>query len=308
MSELVEHTIETYTAADGYVLHYRHWTPEGTPKARVVCVHGIQSHSGWYLYSSSRLCRAGYEVFYLDRRGSGLNEQDRGHARNFHVLIDDLVIFLSRVRVMEPRRPVILSGVSWGGKLVVAVARDHPGLMDAIVLICPGLFPKVSVPRLEKIRIALSRVFAKYRRFTIPLTDPELFTATPKWLEFLRTDPLSLHRATASMLVASARLDWYLRDAPERITLPALLFLAGKDRIIDNERTRRYFERFRSERKQIIEYPEAHHTLEFEPDPDRFIDDWIAWMDQIVTEKAKAPPAVTGQSEAKTVGPGETAA
>jgi len=282
LTELLEHTVETYTAADGYVLHYRHWRPQETPKARVVCVHGIQSHSGWYLYSSSRLCAAEYEVFYLDRRGSGLNEQDRGHAKNFHVLIDDLVLFLGRVRAQEPRRPVVLSGVSWGGKLVVAVAKDHPKLIDALVLLCPGLFPKVGVPPLEKVRIALSRVFARYRRFTIPLTDPELFTANPKWLEFLRTDPLSLHRATASMLVASARLDWYLRDAPEKIHTPALLFLAGQDRIIDNERTRRYFERFRSPNKRVIEYPDAHHTLEFEPDPDPFIDDWIQWLDEVV--------------------------
>jgi acylglycerol lipase len=289
-----EPSIESYRAADGYELRYRHWVPTETPKARLVCVHGIQSHSGWYLHSSARLCEAGYEVFYLDRRGSGLNTQDRGHARNFHVLIDDLVLFLSKVRVVEPRRPVILMGVSWGGKLVVAVAKDHPQVLDALVLICPGLFPKVSPPWYEKVRILLARAYAKERQFTIPLTDPELFTANPKWLEFLRTDPLSLHRATAAMLVASARLDWYLRDAPERITHPVALFLAGQDRIIDNERTKRYFERFASSKKQLFEYPQAHHTLEFEPDPEPFIRDLIGWLedvsDQAQALRRDAPP------------------
>ncbi len=268
---------ETYRATDGYLLHYRHWEPEDTPRGRIVAIHGIQSHSGWYLYSSSQLCEAGFEVFYLDRRGSGLNREERGHVDNFHVLLDDLVLFISRVRVLEPRLPVMLIGVSWGGKLAVAMAKEHQQLIDTLTLICPGLFPKVSPPWYQKVHIALARLYAKHRKFTIPLTDPELFTANPKWLEFLRNDPLSLHRGTAALLVASVRLDWFVRDAPQRITVPALLMQAELDRIIDNEKTRAYFERFASREKRVITYPGAQHTLEFEPDPEPFVRDLIEW-------------------------------
>ena len=52
----------------------------GTPRGYVVALHGIQSHSGWYEYSSGRMCEAGFEVRFLDRRGSGENTEDRGHA------------------------------------------------------------------------------------------------------------------------------------------------------------------------------------------------------------------------------------
>jgi alpha-beta hydrolase superfamily lysophospholipase len=271
-------TIESYEAADGYRLHYRRWQPIETPRARIVALHGIQSHSGWYVHSSSRLCEAGFEVFFLDRRGSGLNPEQRGHVDSFHVLLDDLVLFISRVRVQEPRRPVILIGVSWGGKLAAAIAKDHPQLIDAVALLCPGLFPKIDPPWYQKIRIALARVYYRFRRFTIPLTDPELFTATPRWIEFVRNDPLSLHRATAAMLVASARLDWFLRDAPERIRMPVLLTQAGRDRIIDNPKTKAYFDRIATPNKQLVMYPNANHTLEFEPDPEPFIRDLVNWL------------------------------
>jgi alpha-beta hydrolase superfamily lysophospholipase len=30
----------------------------------------------------------------------------------------------------------------------------------------------------------------------------------------------------------------------------------------------------------VIEYPDAHHTLEFEPDPRRYAQDLIDWLDQ----------------------------
>ena len=277
----LEGAVESYEAADGYRLHYRHWQPAEPPRARVVAVHGIQSHSGWYSHSSSRLCEAGFEVFFLDRRGSGLNPEQRGHADNFHILLDDLVLFISRVRVQEPRRPVILVGVSWGGKLATAIAKDHPQLIDAVALLCPGLFPKIDAPWYQKIRIALARVYYRFRRFTIPLTDPELFTATQSWIEFLRNDPLSLHRATAAMLVASVRIDWFLRDAPEKIRMPVLLMGAGGDRIIDNSKTKAYFERIASPSKQLLMYPDANHTLEFEPDPEPFIRDLVNWLTSV---------------------------
>src|SRR5262249_21158806 len=98
---------------------------------------------------------------------------------------------------------------------------------------------------------------------------------------FLRADALSLHRASAAMLVASRRLDWFVRNAPERISMPTLLMLAGKDRILDNARTRVYFEAFSSQNKRLIEYPEAHHTLEFEPDPEPFIQDLTNWLAEV---------------------------
>lgn len=279
----LEPTIEQYVAADGYRLHYRHWLPSKPPRARVVALHGIQSHSGWYVHSSSRLCEVGYEVFFLDRRGSGLNPERRGHVDSFHVLLDDLVLFLSRVRTLVPRRPLALIGVSWGGKLATALAKEHPQLIDALGLLCPGLFARIDLPWYQKVRIALARVYYRYRHFPIPLRDPELFTATPRWLEYLRTDPLSLHRATAAMLVASARLDFFVRDAADKITMPVLLMQAGQDRIIENGKTKAFFEQFASTNKRLCAYPDAHHTLEFEPDPEPFINDLIGWLNETLS-------------------------
>ena len=55
--------IRTLIASDGYKLHYRYWMPLGVrPAASVVALHGIQSHSGWFAYSSRRMCEAGFEV------------------------------------------------------------------------------------------------------------------------------------------------------------------------------------------------------------------------------------------------------
>jgi alpha-beta hydrolase superfamily lysophospholipase len=271
------HFVEAFEAGDGYVWRYRRY-PAESPRGHVVCLHGIQSHGGWYDDSCTRLSQAGYHVSFLDRRGSGLNERDRGDAPSFRRLIDDVAEFL---RGLQPGRsdcPVSLLGISWGGKTATALLRRHPGLVDGLALLCPGFIPQVRPPLGQRLRILTARVVAPRRRFPIPLNDPELFTATPRWQEFIRNDPLALREATARLLVESVRLDAFLRFVPRFVTVPVLLMSAGRDRIIHNQRTRAFVERFATTDREVVEYPEAHHTLEFEPDPTRFVGDLLAWL------------------------------
>ncbi|MCI0462804.1 MAG: lysophospholipase [Gemmataceae bacterium] len=272
-------TIETYTTGDGYACRYRRYRPEGEPRAEVVCIHGIQSHGGWYEYSCARLARAGFAVSFLDRRGAGLNEQARGDAPGFRRLLDDLADFLRPLRGAG-KPPVLLVAISWGGKLATALQRRHPGLVDGLALLCPGFFPQVKPPFLQRLRIVWSRLVRPRRLFPIPLNDPDLFTANPTRQQFIRDDALGLRQATARLLIESVRLDGYLRFCRRYVIVPLLLMLAGKDRIIRNDPTSRYVERLPSTDKQVIEYPDAHHTLEFEPEPDRFIDDLTGWLER----------------------------
>src|SRR5262249_34494128 len=154
-----------------------------TPRAHVVCVHGIQSHGGWYEGSCTRLAQAGFAVYFLDRRGSGLNPQQRGDAPSFRRLLDDLAEVLPPLR---GSRPVFLAGISWGGKLAAALQRRHPGLVDGLALLCPGFCPRVGPSFLQRLAILWSRLTAPTRLFPIPLNDPELFTASPAWQRFIQ--------------------------------------------------------------------------------------------------------------------------
>ncbi len=45
------------------------------------------------------------------------------------------------------------------------------------------------------------------------------------------------------------------------------------------QRTLAFFKRLASADTQVIDYPEGHHTLEFDPDPDRYARDLVAWLD-----------------------------
>jgi alpha-beta hydrolase superfamily lysophospholipase len=270
-------TLHTATASDGYRWHYRRFAPPGEPVGRVLFLHGIQSHGGWYPRSCSQIAAAGYEVFFFDRRGCGLNTEARGDIPSFRRVLDDIAEF---VRTLPTDKPRLMGAISWGGKLGVGFQYRHRGLVDGLALLCPGLFPVIRPGFFTRMRIGRCALTSPTRKFPIPLNDPALFTESEHWRGFLRNDPLALHEATARMLFQSNSLDLYLRRAWKWVTIPTLLMLAERDRIIDNTQTRRYVEKLPGP-KQVIEYPGAHHTLEFEPDGHPFVNDLLAWMNGV---------------------------
>jgi alpha-beta hydrolase superfamily lysophospholipase len=143
----------------------------------------------------------------------------------------------------------------------------------------------VGVSAGEKLRIALAYFFRRRATFPIPLSDPALFTSSPEGQAFIAADPLSLRRGTAGLLAVSTFIDRRVARAPDSVLQPVLLMLAGHDRIVDNERTRIYFERLASPGKRVIDYPNGHHTLEFEPDPSRYALDLADWIDAVLAEQ-----------------------
>ena len=269
-------------ARDGYELAALSWEPAGDPRGTALVLHGVQSHAGWYHGLGRRLAAHGYRAVFPDRRGSGANTVARGHARSASQLIDDVGDVARHLKAEAPDRPLALIGISWGGKLVLSASARFPEFIDAFALVCPGLTPRVDVRRGERLRIALALFTGRAARveFPIPLADPALFTADPEAQAFIAGDPLSLRKATAGLLASSFFLDRAVRRSLPNVRQPALLMLAGHDRIVNNDRTRQAFGRLGNPHPRVILYPDAHHTLEFEPDPARYANDLICWLDE----------------------------
>ncbi|MCO6043900.1 lysophospholipase [Aeoliella sp. ICT_H6.2] len=273
-------SIETYRAPDGQSLTLRHFPPAVEPIGSVVLLHGIISHSGWYGASAEFLAQRGFDVYALDRRGSGLNMDQRGDVDSWRTWVADIVAMCEQRR---QHGPVVLLGISWGGKLAPVIARERPDLLAGIGLICPGVYA-LQQPGLAK-RSALSasgKLGIHQRRVTIPLEDPALFTNSPKWQAFVRDDPLTLREITMRFAREDHKMTRFSRQSPQFIHTPTLLVLAGRDRIVRNQRTRRYLTEFASQDKTLLEYQTAAHTLEFEPDPSMFYDDLAAWVARVM--------------------------
>lgn len=265
--------------SDGYVAYARLWRPSD-PRGTIVYLHGIQSHGLWFEASAQRIADAGFAVLMPDRRGSGRNDRDRGHTPSASRLLQDVSECGDELRLRTGLDRFHIVGVSWGGKLALAYTARLGDRVGSMTLIAPGLFPKVDLPRAQKVRVGLSALAGGRAMFDIPLQQAELFTENPERQAFIREDSLALRKVSATFLLASRKLDaTALRVASMTSGPPLCLFLGGRDRIIDNDRTRQFVRRLPFADRRIIEYEQAHHTLEFERDPEPFLSELVRWVE-----------------------------
>jgi acylglycerol lipase len=265
-------------ASDGVELHYLRW-PSGTapPWAVLVLLHGIASHAGWFGETAANLVEQGVAVYAPDRRGSGRSGGPRGHLPRYTRALDDVEQVVGLVAGEHPGIPLFLAASSWAAKLAIVYAAQHPTPLSGLLLLGPGLTPAVKLSPVRQLRVVVGHLVAPMARLPIPLT-PELYTANPPYLAFIRADPLRLLEATAQFFWETARLDRRRRRASERLRLPLLVLQGQDDAMIDVPKTRRWYERLRIEDKTYRAYPGAGHTLDFEPDRGRYVADMLAWL------------------------------
>ncbi|MDD5085405.1 MAG: alpha/beta fold hydrolase [Candidatus Omnitrophica bacterium] len=268
-------------AEDGINLSYRRWFWK-RPKAICICVAGVESHGGWYGASSLALHEFGFSVYFLDRRGSGLSAGERGDAKSADILHEDLKRLIDFAKKESGDCPVFLIAISWGAKWATTFCLKYPSLISGLALITPGLVPKVDYTPLGKLSVAVSALLSPNRLFGVPIPDASYFTDNPEGIRFIDEDPLRLRQVTARFCMQSFRLDTFIKRNYRVLSMPTALFLAGKDRIIDNDGVRRLFDGFSSEKKHVSYYKDACHTLEFDSVRVRFVQDLCDWLESLV--------------------------
>jgi pimeloyl-ACP methyl ester carboxylesterase len=98
-----------------------------------VLVHGWGSSSTTWSTQLEGLCRLG-RVIGLDLRGHGGSEPGDPNSANVPQLAADI----ARVIELAGARNVVLIGHSMGGNVASMVAIEHPGLVEALVVIDPA--------------------------------------------------------------------------------------------------------------------------------------------------------------------------
>ncbi len=263
-----------HAAVDGYLFASRVWRTSN-PIGRVVFLHGIVSHGGWYGPTCTALLKAGFEVHFLDRRGSGLNPRGRGDVNDFRTWTSDIVHYMESL----PRNiPCLLIGMSWGGKLALEVASRYPDLLDGLGLVSPGIFALRGANKWQSLLLGMvSRTPLHRLRLTIPLADPALFTSSPYWQRYIRCDPMVLRRVTVRFAWADQLLTREVIASAPELRCPTLLMLAGQDRMIDTSRVKTFIQAAVRGPLVHYDYEQATHTFEFDPVQPDYTRDLIQW-------------------------------
>ena len=223
------------------------------------------------------LNRQGFNVYAFDRRGSGLNQQSRGHLYNYFYLFDDIKIFLDLVKKDHPRSKIFLIGLCLGGKIATTFFLFHPDYVNGLILLSPSIENRLKFPLARKLAIVWCSLFAPQRKFSIPIED-RMFTDNPKYLQMIKDDPQRLKYVSARYFMEIFKMDLDLTHATRNIHVPLLVLLAGIDEIIDVEKVQKWFDKVSSSDKTIRVYKDNYHMLLFDesaPEIMQYIADWI---------------------------------
>lgn len=260
-----ERILET-KATDGYTLRYRSWQGASNDTL-VVTLHGILTHSGWFASLADALLLRGIDTLGHDRRGSGLHAESRGDVTGPQQLLDDLHSVVARQRDRYSR--IVFLGWCLGTSIALHYLLQHPESGEGLIMMSPDIF---ECHLDENVR----RTFADPKwddRVTPRLRVPipiEVYTATRHLDTFIRHDALKLRDFTPRMLRASMRLKENVETQFAAFTKPSMLLLAGRDKIIDNEKTRALYAHVGSPQPRVVEL-DADHGIMFDA-PEDFVE------------------------------------
>jgi alpha-beta hydrolase superfamily lysophospholipase len=247
-----------FIALDGQVLYYNKWKSEN-PEHVLIFINGLESHAGWFSGMAADLVKKRIAIYGLDRRGSGLNVRNFG---KFEAWINDINRLIKRTRKENPGAKIHLISVCFGAKSVTACAIRKAERFDSLIYLSPGMSVRVKPTLIEKLKIGLSMLPWLSFNVRSPIRDDEMFTDSPEALYFLYNDRLRTFSPRASVFFQSKKIDSYISKNSDKVKIPSLVLLAGKDQIVDNAKTKMAFQRF-DQKPKIIEYHESEHVIFF---------------------------------------------
>lgn len=269
-------SIATFQTRDGLSLHLNDW-PVAQPRARMLLVHGLGEHSGRYAALAGDLNALGISARAFDHRGHGKSGGKRGVSGK-----DPDCLSRDTVEVFE-------AYAAEGSDLPFLFGHSMGGLVAMHAVCKLGLRPRglvASSPALASHAGKFDRLLSKL----LVRIAPDLTVANGLPADKLSHAP-GLERAYLddpdNHNRVSARLAQYIFEAgPEVIaaapgwSVPALLQIAGSDRLVDPAGARAFAAAAPASTVESHDYADLYHEIYNEAEPARsaVVADLSKWL------------------------------
>jgi acylglycerol lipase len=277
-------TTEWLTMRDGKRIFMEEWHPAGAARRAVVCFHGASGQGQYFALIADILTPRGACVFVADYRGHGMSEGKRGDFPSFQTLLDDCHEVVRAVKAKLPGVPVIILGESMGGAMAVNYAAKFPEDTSGLVLFSPALLFRKTIPwpQILYMPYYLGNALVAPGRPIIKMTGQEhLGIKNPIHVEFDRTDPYHLkYISTRYFFQLNKYMSIGLKNCPQRIKAPTLIFQGEADPGIDPAGAKQFLEKLAATDKEIVIYPKGLHVLLTDPDCHDIAERLGAWFDK----------------------------
>lgn len=277
---------------DGAKLRYARWEPtRGPRRGTICCFTGRSEYIEKYFETIADLRRRGWAVAIMDWRGQGgsVRETDnprKGHIADFRDYDRDLTCFMRQVVLPDCPPPFIALAHSMGGHILLRNAVVPGTWFSRMVLVAPMI-------RFHESKVRPSQLAARTyaRLWTLAgagksyvrggSDDPDTTENVTFETNELTSDRdryarnRALQDAARDIVLGSATIGWLKAaydssamlldpEYPLRVTVPLLIFIAGRDTIVSPAAIEEFASRLKLGRHVTL--PTARHEILQETD------------------------------------------
>lgn len=261
-------------------IFYRNWIPgDGKPKAIVIIIHGLNSHSGYYHNFALQLTHTNYEVYAIDLRGRGKSEGERYYISDYNSILSDIDQLVDIAKCAHPTIPVFMFGHSAGGVFASVYAAHHQQKLNGLV--CESFAFHLPAPAFALAAIKLlGYVIPHVRMVKLNTAD---FSHDTAMVYKLNKDPLLADEKqpakTMQQLLLAAE---YLKSKMPSIHLPVLIIHGLADKATKPIGSQYFMDNTASADKQLRLYEGHFHDLLNDKYNGIVIRDINRWLDDRV--------------------------
>ena len=256
-----------------------HVSPESTPKALILLVHGHGEHSKRYLHWAERFVENGYAFLTWDLIGHGHSDGQRGHIHHYEQLLLEIDLAITKANEFFPNIPVILYGHSMGGNIVLNHAIRRCCRVDGIIATSPWL--KLTNPLSPFLEFVVSVL--NYVAPFIPIkssVSPSEISHLEEEVKKYKTDPLVHGTITPQLYVAIRNAGEYVLKYARKIKTPLLLMHGEADQITLFDVSKEISSKI--DCCTFVPWPNMYHELHNETVRGIVFETIVKWIDSVI--------------------------
>lgn len=267
----------SFRALDGITLYEQWWHPSVEPKAVVGSIHGLCEHSGRFRETADYLTEQGFALESFDLRGHGRSGGEALQIDSFFEYLDDLDVFIGRVRDRIPDKPLFLMGQCMGASILLQYAAAGRTAVRGLIIIAPFIQagPGLS-PLSQKLAALCGRILPRMPLFKI---NPRHYSGDTEVLSQRAEDRLIYQgRVSAKMLYELLQTERRIAARIEHIACPLLILHGEDDGLAAVEASRILHSRVGSPDKMLKVLPGFKHDILHGPESETVRQSIAEWM------------------------------
>lgn len=244
------------------------------PRAAVLMLHALSSHSFRHHELVAYLLGLGFLVRAYDQAGNGASEGLRGHVVSRQQTLEDASDVIDNWRLEIGRSlPLLLIGLGTGAMLAADLAQNLRTDIAGLVLVSPVFAERVSWSR----RWLQRHMPFLYRRLQMGYRVEHALSSKSLVQRAYRSDPLVHHKITANTAQWLASTGAELLQQAGQWRTPTLLLYAGADAVADTAATQTFVA---AANAQLLHecYPEMYHEVLNEPEKEQVYTRLKSWL------------------------------